>query len=191
MELLVFSTMLGSTVASGDDFLKMFVFSALLGSTLDLWCCQSTWPFHRCSSWTRFPCPDPEMHHSGGAAVAVPLHGRQHSRRCAETAPHGLTSETIEILLLQCIDKAVDVDCSVQQVPQVQSWRRRFSSHSCTSFSGADVEKTVEIPQLQLRCWTLLHTCLSFRNDRCRGWSRQCSKLWRLRSWRLSTGLVF
>ena len=73
----------------------------------------------------------------------------------------------------------------------MQSWKRRFSSHSCTSFSGADVEKTVEIPQLQLRCWTLLHTCLSFRNDRCRGWSRQCSKLWRLRSWRLSTGFFF
>ena len=26
----------------------------------------------------------------------------------------------------------------------MQSWRRWFSSHSCTSFSGADVEKTVE-----------------------------------------------
>ena len=35
----------------------------------------------------------------------------------------------------------------------------------------ADVEKTVEIPQLQRRCWTPLLTCLSLRNDRCRGWS--------------------
>ena len=54
VELLVFSAMLGSTLALGDDFVEMFVFSALLGLTLDLWCCQSTWPLHRCSSWTRF-----------------------------------------------------------------------------------------------------------------------------------------
>ena len=38
---------------------------------------------------------------SGGAAVAVPLQGRQHPRRCAETASHGL--------LLHYIDKVVDV----------------------------------------------------------------------------------
>ena len=69
---------------------SFFVFRALLGSTLDTWCCQSLWPFHRCSSWTR-SCPDPEVLHSGGAAVAVPLQGRQHPRRCAETASHGLT----------------------------------------------------------------------------------------------------
>ena len=49
-ELFVFSAMLGSTVALGDDFVEMVVFSAMLGSTLDTWCCQSTWPFHRCSS---------------------------------------------------------------------------------------------------------------------------------------------
>ena len=35
VELLVFSAMLGSTVALGDDFVEMVVFSALLGSTLD------------------------------------------------------------------------------------------------------------------------------------------------------------
>ena len=87
----VFRALLGSTVALGDNFVEMVVFSALLGSTLDTWCCHSLWPFHRCSSWTRLSCPDPEVHHSGGAAVAVPLQGRQHPRRCAETASHGLT----------------------------------------------------------------------------------------------------
>ena len=55
--MVVFSAMRGSTVALGDDFLELVVLSALLGSTLDTWCCQSTWPFHRCSSWTRLPCP--------------------------------------------------------------------------------------------------------------------------------------
>ena len=34
VELFVFSTMLGSTVALGDDFLELFVFSAMLGSTV-------------------------------------------------------------------------------------------------------------------------------------------------------------
>ena len=48
LELFVFSAMLGSTVAPGDDFVEMVVFSALLGSSLDTWCCQSSWPFHRC-----------------------------------------------------------------------------------------------------------------------------------------------
>ena len=56
LELVVLSAMLGSTVALGDDFVAMVVFSAMLGSTLDTWCCQSTWPFHRCSSWTRLSC---------------------------------------------------------------------------------------------------------------------------------------
>ena len=50
LELVVLSAMLGSTVALGDDFVAMVVFSAMLGSTLDTWCCQSTWPFVRCSS---------------------------------------------------------------------------------------------------------------------------------------------
>ena len=36
VNLSVFSAMLGSTVALGDDFEQMFVFSAMLGSTLDL-----------------------------------------------------------------------------------------------------------------------------------------------------------
>ena len=33
------------------------------------------------------------------------------------------------------------------------------------------------------------HACRCF--DRCLGWSRQCSTLWRLRSWHSSTGLFF
>ena len=53
LELFVFIAILGSTVALGEDFVAMVVFSAMLGSTLDTWCCQFTWPFHRCSSWTR------------------------------------------------------------------------------------------------------------------------------------------
>ena len=36
-------------------------------------------------------CPDPDAQYSGGAAVAVPLQGRQHPCRWAETASHGLT----------------------------------------------------------------------------------------------------
>ena len=60
-ELLVFSAMLGSAVALGDDFVEMVVFSAMLGSTLGTWCCQSVRPFHRCSSWTKLLCPDPEV----------------------------------------------------------------------------------------------------------------------------------
>ena len=55
-------------------------------------------------------CPDPDAQYSGGAAVAVPLQGRHHPRRCAETGSHGLTvQQTTEILLLQYIDNAVDV----------------------------------------------------------------------------------
>ena len=41
--------------------------------------------------------------------------------------------------------------------------------------SGAVCEETLEIPQLQLRCWTLWFTCLLLCNDRGLGWSRQCS----------------
>ena len=99
-------------------------------------------------------CPDPDAQYSGGAAVA----GRHHPRRCAETGSHGLTvQQTTEILLLQYIDNAVDVGVQVRQA------------------LGAFCEETVEIPQLQLRCWTLSFTCLLLCNDRCLGWSRQCS----------------
>ena len=114
---------------------------------------------------------------------------RSSSRRCAETGSHGLTVlQTMEILLLQYIRQGV-------RRPGVQV----HSFHGCSRGENsraplvfdADVEKTVEIPQLQRRCWTPLLTCLSLRNGRCRGWSLQCSKLWRLRSWHLSTGLVF
>ena len=37
VELLVFSTMLGSTVALGDDFVELLVFSTMLGSTVATW----------------------------------------------------------------------------------------------------------------------------------------------------------
>ena len=90
LELLVFSTMLGSTVAPGDDFVTMFVFSAMLGSTLD-YGAASLRGHSTGASLGQGLCPDPEMHHSGGAAVAVPLHCRQHPCRCAETSSHGLT----------------------------------------------------------------------------------------------------
>ena len=158
VEFFVLSAMLGSTVALGDDFVAMVVFSAMLGSTLDTWCCQSTWPFHRCSSWTRLSCPDPEVHHSGGAAVAVPLQGRQHPRRCAGTASHGLT-----------IQRPLRFSCS-----STLTWWLMLVVR-VRHASGAVCEETVEIPQLQLRCWTLSFTCLSLCNDRCLGWSRQCS----------------
>ena len=73
-------------------------------------------------------CPDPDAQYSGGAAVAVPLQGRHHPRRCAETGSHGLTvQQTTEILLLQYIDKVFDDP--VVQVPAVST--------------GAVVEKTV------------------------------------------------
>ena len=127
VELLVFSTLLGSTGAPRDDFVEMVVFSAMLGSTFDTWCCQSSWPLHRCSSWTRLFCLDPEVHHNGGAAVAVHLQGRQHPCRCAETASHGLTSETIEILLLQYIDNVVDVGCASPASSLLRCWTLSFT----------------------------------------------------------------
>ena len=43
----------------------------------------------------------------------------------------------------------------------MQMWRRRSRSHSCNVDAGH-------------RC---SHVC-RLRNDRCRGWSRQCRKLW-------------
>ena len=59
--------------------------------------------------------------------------------------------------------------------------RRRFRSHSCTSFSGAGRGEDGRDPTVATSMLDTLLTCLSFRNDRCRGWSRQCSKLWSLR----------
>ena len=151
--LLVFSAMLGSTVAPGDDFVDMVVFSAMLGSTLDTWCFQSSWPLHMCSSWTRLFCLDPEVPHNGGSAVAVPLQGRQHPRRCAETASHGLTSETIEILLLQYIDIVVDVGCASPASPCFDAGHCR--SHACCcattgALAGRDSAESVGVPQLAL-----------------------------------------
>ena len=98
--------------------MKMFVFSALLGSTLDLWCCQSSWPLHRCSSRTRLFCLDPEVHHNGGAAVAVPLQGRQHPCRCAETASHGLTFQRpLRFSCCSTLTKWLMLVVHVRQVP--------------------------------------------------------------------------
>ena len=85
----------------------------------------------------RGKCPDPEAHHSGGAAVAVPLQGRQHPRRCAETASHGLTIQRpLRFSLLQYIDKAVDVGCASPASSLVQSVRRQSRSHSCSFDAG-------------------------------------------------------
>ena len=105
-EFFVFSAMLGLTVTPGDNFVKMFVFSALLGSTLDLWCCQSMWPFHRCSSWTRFSCPGPAPLHIGGAAGAAHHQGHLHLVATQSLIPMALTvQQTIEISWLQFLDK--------------------------------------------------------------------------------------
>ena len=134
MELFVFSAMLGSTVAPGDDFVEIFVFSAMLGSTLDTWCCQSTWPFHRCSSWTRLLCPDPEVHHSGGAAVAVPLQGHQHPCRCAETASHGLTFQRPS--RFSCCSTLTRRLMLVVHVRQAPWCSRQLRSHSCSFDAG-------------------------------------------------------
>ena len=109
--------MLGSTLDLGDDFVEMVVFSTMLGSTVDTirGDTSSLYSALEARQWihgaaslrghstgaalgqgcraccVRGKCPDPEAHHSGGAAVAVPFQGRQHLRRCAETASHGLT----------------------------------------------------------------------------------------------------
>ena len=56
--------------------------------------------------------------------------------------------QTIEVLLLQYIDKVRRLFVQDQQVPRVQAWRTQ-PSPTFHSFSGADVEKTVELPQLQ------------------------------------------
>ena len=127
-----YSAMLGSIVALGDDFLELFVFSAMLGSTLDTCCCQFTWPFHRCSSWTRLFVLIQEVHHSGGAAVAVPLQGRQHPRRFAETVYHGLTCQ--RPLRFSCCSTMTRWMMFVVLVVQV--------------LMGAVVEETVEFPRL-------------------------------------------
>ena len=61
-----------------------------------------------CARCVHDKCLGPAAHHSGGAAVAVPLHGRQHPRQCAETGSHGLTvQQTTEILLLQYMTGAL------------------------------------------------------------------------------------
>ena len=58
--------------------------------------------------------------------------GRRHLCRGAEADSHGPVQETREILQLLCIDKVVDVLVVPVQLP------------------SAGVEKTAELPQLQL-----------------------------------------
>ena len=72
--------MLGSTVALGDDFVAMVAFSEMLGSTLDTFLLPVYVAIPQVQLLDNFVCPDPEVHHSGGAAVAVPFQGRQHPR---------------------------------------------------------------------------------------------------------------
>ena len=100
-------------------------------------------------------CPCPAAHHSGGATGAGHHQGRHHPRRCAETGSHGLTvQQTMEILLLQYIDKVFDdlvvhssrflgcsrgedgLDPTVAPCSRVQTWRRRSRSHSCNVDAG-------------------------------------------------------
>ena len=77
-------------------------------------------------------CPDPEVHHSGGAAVAVPLQGRPHPRRCAETAFHGLTCQ--RPLRFSCCSTLTRWMMLVVRVVQI--------------LFGAVVEETVELRRL-------------------------------------------
>ena len=78
----------------------------------------------------------------------------------------------------------------VPQLPLVQ-FLEVIDNPVVLATTGACVFQTVqEIVKFPLAVLDLVH-CPSFRNDRCRGWSRQCSKLWRLRTWRSSTGLTF
>ena len=74
-------------------------------------------------------------------------------------------SETIEILLLQYIDKVVHVGCASPASSLVQSVRRQSRSHSCSfdaghshacrcattgAWAGRDSAETVRVPQLTL-----------------------------------------
>ena len=125
LELFVFSAMLGSTVAPGDDFVEIVVFSAMIGSTLDTWCCQSTWSFtgaalgqgyfaliQRCIT---MEVPQLQFLFK---VVNIPV-GAQRQ------LPMVSFSETIEFLLLQYIDKVVDVGCASPPSSLVQSVRRQ------------------------------------------------------------------
>ena len=73
---------------------------------------------------------------------------------------------TVEIPLLQFFIKVVGV-----QVHSFHGCSRGEDSWAPLVFV-TDVEKTVEIPQLQFV--GLLVTCLSLCNGRCLGWLRQC-----------------
>ena len=92
LELFVFSAMLGSTVAPGDDFVDFLYSAQCLVRHLIHGAASLRGHFTSAALGQGF-CPDPGVHHSGGAAVAVFLQGHQHPCRCAETASHGLTSQ--------------------------------------------------------------------------------------------------
>ena len=74
------------------QFLDKELTCPLLGHTGASWCSTDAALGQGCRArCVHDKCPDPEVHHSGGAAGAVPLHGPQHPCRCAETASHGVT----------------------------------------------------------------------------------------------------
>ena len=74
------------------QFLDKELTCPLLGHTGASWCSTGAALGQGCRArCVHDKCPDPDAQYSGGAAVAVPLHGRQHPCRCAETASHGLT----------------------------------------------------------------------------------------------------
>ena len=74
------------------QFLDKELTCPLLGHTGASWCFTGASLGRGCRArCVHDKCPDPDAQYSGGAAVAVPLQGRHHPRRCAETASHGLT----------------------------------------------------------------------------------------------------
>ena len=74
------------------QFLDKELTCPLLGHTGASWCSTGAALGQGCRArCVHDKCPDPDAQYSGGAAVAVPLHGRQHPCRSAGTASHGLT----------------------------------------------------------------------------------------------------
>ena len=100
-------------------------------------------------------------------SVAVHLQGRLHPVVAQRLFPWlRLFSRPSRF---SCCSSLTRFDVSVvqdQQVPWVQAWRRQ-PSPTLHSFSGADVEKTVELPQLQY-IDKVVDVPVVVRNDRCR-----------------------